>query len=203
MQKLTALYVRVSTVGKQEKGLDSQEQALIEYCHNHGITNYKFYRDRQTGGNLDRPALKKLQQDIFRGRISTVIVWKLDRISRSLKDGIALLVDWLECGLRIVAVAQQFDFNGAIGQLVASVLLGIAQMEQENIRENISRGMQAAKKRGVQIGGSKPKIKLQEVVELQKQGNTISNIARKLNCSRQTVYAALQRREQILCVKMK
>ena len=107
MQKITALYVRVSTLGKQDKGLESQEKALVEYCQNHGIGNYKFYKDKQTGGNLNRPALQKLQQDIFSGRISTVIVWKLDRISRSLKDGIGLLVDWLEDGLRIVAVSSR------------------------------------------------------------------------------------------------
>ena len=197
MQKITALYVRVSTVNKQDKGLESQEKALLEYCHNHGISNYKIYRDKQTGGNLDRPALQKLQQDIFGGRISAVIVWKLDRISRSLKDGITLLVDWLESDLRVVAVAQQFDFNGAVGQLVASVLLGIAQMERENIRENISRGMQVAIKNGKRIGGSKPKIKPQEAVELKKQGKTIAEIALKLKCSRQTVYSALKRQQNV------
>jgi DNA invertase Pin-like site-specific DNA recombinase len=195
MQKITALYVRVSTISKQDKGLDSQENALIEYCQNHGIKNYKFYRDKQTGGNLDRPSLNKLQEDVFRGRVSTVVVWKLDRLSRSLKDGINLLVNWLENGLRVVAVAQQFDFNGAVGQLVASVLLGIAQMERENISENISRGMQAAIKKGKRIGGSLPKIKPQDAVELKKQGKTIAEIARQLNCSRQTIYSALKRQE--------
>lgn len=191
--KHTALYVRVSTAHKQDKGLDSQEKALIEYCRNHGITDYKIYRDKQTGGTLDRPALLKLQQDIFRGRVSTVIVWKLDRLSRSLKDGIGLLVDWLEQGIRIVAVAQQFDFNGAVGQLIASVLLGIAQMERENIRENISRGMKAAKQRGVKIGGSKPKVNTDEVLQLKEQGLSISAIANELGCSRQTVYSAMRR----------
>lgn len=193
MKKATAIYLRVSTVGKQDQGLKSQEQTLLEYCRNHGISNYKVYRDKQSGGSLDRPALQRLQEDIFRGKISTVVVWKLDRLSRSLKDGITLLVGWLENGIRVVAVAQQFDFNGSVGQLVASVLLGIAQMERENIRENISRGMQAAKQRGVRIGGSKPKITAQEAIELKKQGKTISDIARQLQCTRKTVYAALKR----------
>lgn len=194
--KHTALYVRVSTANKQDKGLDSQEKALIEYCRNHGITDFKIYPDKLTGGTLDRPALLRMQQDIFRGRVSTVVVWKLDRLSRSLKDGIGLLVDWLEHGIRIVAVAQQFDFNGAVGQLIASVLLGVAQMERENIRENISRGMQAAKKRGTRIGGSKPKITTAEVLALKKEGYGVAEIARQLKCSRQTVYSALQRARQ-------
>ena len=113
------------------------------------------------------------------------------------KTGIGLLVDWLERGLRIVAIAQQFDFSGAVGQLVASVSLGIAQMERENIRENISRGMQAAKQRGVRIGGSKPKIKPQDAIGLKKQGKTISEIAQHLQCSRQTVYTALSRQANV------
>ena len=95
------------------------------------------------------------------------------------------------------AVAQQFDFNGAVGQLIASVLLGIAQMERENIRENIARGMQAAIQKGKKIGGSKPKITAQDVVGLKKQGNTIAEVARQLNCSRQTVYATLKRQVNV------
>lgn len=126
MSKAVALYSRVSTVDKQIKGLRSQKEALKEYCRNHNLTNIKIYEDKVSGGKIDRPQLKKLQQDIFLGKISTVIVWKLDRLSRSLKDGINLLVDWLDRGIRIIAVAQQFDFNGAVGKLIASVLLGIA-----------------------------------------------------------------------------
>lgn len=197
MQKMTAIYVRVSTLTKQDKGLKSQEEALLEYCQNHDIDNYKIYRDKQTGGTLDRPALHKLRQDIFRGRISTVIVWKLCRISRSLKDGVALLATWLEQGVRVIAVSQNFDFSGAVGQLISAVLLAVSQIERDTIRQNISRGMKAAAKRGVRIGGSKPKIKPQEATELKKQGKTISEIARLLKCSRQTVYSALKRRAEV------
>ena len=87
------------------------------------------------------------------GKVGTVICWKLDRISRSLRDGINLLVDWLDRDVRVIAVSQQFDFNGGVGKLIASVLLGIAEMERINIRENIIRGMKATKARGVKIGG--------------------------------------------------
>ena len=191
--KHTALYVRVSTANKQDKGLDSQEKALIEYCRNHSISNYKIYRDKLTGGNLDRPGLKSLEQDIFRGRVVTVVVWKLDRLSRSLKDGISLLVDWLDRGIRIIAISQQFDFSGAVGQLIASVLLGIAQMERENIRENIARGMQAAKQRGARIGGSISKISANDILELKRKGMGVSAIAKELGCSRQTAYSAMKR----------
>lgn len=190
-----AVYIRVSTLDKQDNGLLSQEQALMEYCHNHGFQDddIKAYRDRMSGGNIDRPQLKKLQQDIFRGRISTVVVWKLDRLSRSLKDGINLLVDWLDKGIRVVAVSQQFDFSGTVGKLIASVLLGIAEMERQNIRENIVRGMRAAAERGVKIGGSEQRILADDILRLKEEGYNMSCIAKELKCSRQTLYLALRR----------
>jgi DNA invertase Pin-like site-specific DNA recombinase len=193
MSKDVALYIRVSTADKQTKGLQSQEQALKAYCKNHNISNIRVYRDKMTGGKIVRPQLQKLQQDIFLGQISTVICWKLDRLSRSLKDGINLLVDWLDRDVRVIAVCQQFDFNGAVGKLIASVLLGIAEMERQNIRENIIRGMQTAKKNGVKIGGRKPKLFAADIKQLKKEGLNVSQIAKQLSCSRQAVYLALKR----------
>lgn len=189
--KQTAIYIRVSTM-KQYKGLDSQQACILEYCRNHGISNYKIYKDRQTGGNLDRPALKRLQDDIFRGRVNTVIVWKLDRLSRSLKDGINLLCSWLEKDIRIIAISQNFDLTGAVGQMIMSLLLGIAEMERQNIKENIVRGLHRAKQRGIQLGGSEPQYDYNQIVTLKGRGMNVSQIARHLGCARQTVYTALK-----------
>ena len=164
--KKVALYVRVSTVDKQMKGLASQEDALKDYCRNHNLTNIKVYRDKMTGSKIDRPQLKKLQQDIFLGKISTVICWKLDRLSRSLKDGINLLVDWLDRDIRVIAVSQQFDFSGGVGKLIASVLLGLSEIQLIGIRENIVRGMNNARKQGKKIGGREPKLFADDITKL-------------------------------------
>ena len=190
--KQTAIYIRVSTF-KQETGLDSQQACILEYCKNHNISNYKIYKDRQTGGNLDRPALKRLQDDIFRGRVNTVIVWKLDRLSRSLKDGINLLCSWLEKDIRIIAISQNFDLTGAVGQMIMSLLLGISEMERQNIRENIVRGLHRAKQRGMKLGGSQPRIFVHQIQELKGQGMNMTQIANELNCSRQALYKVLNR----------
>lgn len=193
MSKVVGLYIRTSTIDKQEKGAESQEHALKEYCKNHNLSKLKVYRDKMSGGKIDRPALKKLQHDIFMGKIDAVVLWKLDRLSRSLKHGINLLVDWLDKGVRVVAVSQQFDFSGAVGKLIASVLLGIAEMERQNIRENIVRGMENAKKKGVKLGGSEARIHKQEILNMKKQGMNMSQIACNLSCSRQALYLALKR----------
>lgn len=195
MSKAVGLYIRVSTLDKQIKGLQSQEQALLEYCNNHCLTNIRTYRDKISGGKINRPQLDKLQKDIFLGKISTVICWKLDRLSRSLKDGINLLVDWLDRDVRVIAVSQQFDLSNAVGKLIASVLLGIAEMERVNIKENIVRGMKAAKARGVKIGGKEPKIFAEDIIRLKEQGLKMTEIAKELGCSRQALYLALRREE--------
>lgn len=192
--KAIGLYVRVSTLDKQNKGLESQEDALKDYCRNHNLTNIRIYRDKMTGSRIDRPQLKKLQNDIFLGKISTVICWKLDRLSRSLKDGINLLVDWLDRDVRVIAVSQQFDFNGGVGKLIASVLLGIAEMERQNIRENIVRGMNNARKQGKKIGGKEPKLFADDIIKLKAQGLNMSQIAKQLGVTRQGCYLALKRK---------
>lgn len=193
MSKAVGLYLRVSTLDKQTKGLQSQESALQEYCRNHNLTKIKIYKDKMSGGKIDRPQLQKLQQDIFLGKISTVICWKLDRLSRSLKDGIILLSDFLERDVRVISVSQQFDFSGSVGKLIASVLLGIAEMERENIRENIVRGMQTARKNGKKIGGREPKLFAKDIHKLKEQGLNMSQIAKQLGVSRQACYLALKR----------
>jgi DNA invertase Pin-like site-specific DNA recombinase len=162
--KMVAAYCRVSTLD-QEKGLKSQENSLQDYCNNHGLANLIWYRDRVTGSTADRPAFNKLQRDIFAGKIDTVVCWKLDRLSRSLKDGINILTDWLEKDVRVIATAQQLDFSGTVGQLIASVLFAIAAMERENLRENTKRGMAAAKARGVKLG-KRPKLFAKDIMPL-------------------------------------
>jgi DNA invertase Pin-like site-specific DNA recombinase len=123
------------------------------------------------------------------GQINTVVVYKLDRLSRKLSDGINVLTGWLDKGVRVVSVTQQLDFSGATGQLVAAVLLAVAQMEQETRRERQAVGIEAAKKKG-KYKGRKPgtnKGDVSKVAELKADGLSYSQIADKLSLSRSTV----------------
>jgi DNA invertase Pin-like site-specific DNA recombinase len=108
--------------------------------------------DQSSGDDLERPALEQLQGAIFNGEVKTVVVWKLDRLSRSIRDGVNVLADWCDRGQRVVSVTQQIDFNGAAGKMLAAVLLGVAEMEQETRRERQAAGIAAAKERGVYKG---------------------------------------------------
>ena len=191
MKKKVAVYCRVSTFD-QQKGLKSQERALKAYCSNHGFTNLVWYRDKMTGSTTKRPAFKKLQHDIFIGRVGAVVCWKLDRISRSLKDGINVLTKWLAKGVRIVAITQDLDFNGKLGEFMMAVLFAFAQMERENLRENTKRGIAAARARGVRLG-KRPGQWCKKVSPLLKAGLTIGEVADRLGKSRQAVYDVLKR----------
>jgi len=185
------VYLRVST-HDQEKGIESQRHALEEYLSNHGIAGAKWYEDRLSGSNTARPQFQQLQRAIFKGQIKTVVCWKLDRLSRSLKDGITILTDWIADGVRVVSVAQQLDFTGTIGQMVAGILFALAQMERENLRENTKRGMAKAKAAGVKLG-KRPKLFACDIKALLEQGMSMTQVAAHLGKSRQACYNALRR----------
>ena len=81
----------------------------------------------------------KIYRDkLFAGEYKTVIVFKLDRLSRSLTDGLTVISDWLSSGVRLVSTSQQFDFSGAIGKMLSAVLLSVAEMENGSPRGHIS-----------------------------------------------------------------
>jgi len=191
-ERFVACYVRVSTLD-QEKGLESQERALREYCHNHGLRPVRWYRDIISGATTKRPAFDKLQRRIFEGKVHTVLVWKLDRISRKgIKEGVNIITGWLEKGIRLVSVTQQLDFSGPVGEMIASILFALAAMERENLRENTKRGLAAARAKGVKFG-KQATIHAEDVVPLLRSGMMITDAAAKFGKTRQAVYHMLRR----------
>ena len=94
-----ACYCRVST--RQQK-TDSQKAEIQRWLKGHGLNpkSVQWFEDHESGKSIQRPAFEQLQQAIFSGQIKTVVVWKLDRLSRRLKDGINVLADWCEQGCK-------------------------------------------------------------------------------------------------------
>lgn len=182
-----SIYLRVSS---RDQDARIQRAEIEKYLANHNITEpVTWFEDKQSGKDLERQALKELQKAIFAGEIKTVIVWKLDRLSRNLRDGINLLADWTERGIRIISVTQQIDLSGAIGRMVVALLLGIAEMERENIRERQAAGIALAKERGVYSGRRRGTTKgnPERARELESRGLEPEEIARALGVSLRTV----------------
>ncbi|MBC8875299.1 MAG: recombinase family protein [Planctomycetes bacterium] len=191
--KTIACYIRVSTVGQDQAG---QRREINRWLKGNGIdpSTVRWYIDKSTGDNLDRPDFERLQNDIFMGDIGTVVIWRLDRLSRTIRNGLTVLCDWCDKSLRVVSVSQQIDFNGTVGKIIASVLFGVAEMEQQTRRERQAAGIAAAKEAGVYIG-RKPgttKAKPARAKRLADKGLTHGEIATALGVSRRTVIRYLQ-----------
>jgi len=191
MKKLAA-YIRVSTTGQT---LASQKAELESWiAGNCPERDVVWFEDKATGNNTDRPGFAKLQKAVFNGEVDTILVYKLDRLSRKLQDGINVICGWVDSGIRIVAVSQQIDFNGTVGKMFASVILAVAEMEQETRKERQAAGIAVAKKAGKYKGrkAGTHKADTARAKELREAGHPVSEIANLLGVSRPTVYAYLK-----------
>ena len=182
---MIASYIRVSTTDQKT---DLQKVEIAAWAKAQGVDpeTITWFEDRISGKDTKRPALQNLKKQIFSGKVKTVILWKLDRLARNKRDG--LLADWCSKGVRILSVTQAIDLSGVVGQIVASVLLGLAEIELENIRERQSAGIAIAKKRGVYSGrkAGTTKAKPARAKELQKQGLKPSEIGKALGVHEMT-----------------
>ena len=184
-----AVYMRVST---QAQKTDLQEADILCWlvAHGHDLEKVQWFKDHETGKHLSRNGLNALAEAIFAGQVDTIIVWKLDRIARSLKDGVSTLSHWCECGIRVISITQQLDLSGTIGQTIASVLFGIAEIELKTSKERQAAGIALAKKRGVYKGRKKGTMKAnpQRAIELAGQGWKPQEIANALGVSKRTIH---------------
>src|SRR5690242_13215103 len=114
-----ACYVRVSTVGQNEVG---QRREIEKWLAGNGIDprSVVWFVDKESGDTLRRPDFERLQKRVFSGEFRTVVVWRLDRLSRKMRDGINVLCEWCDKGLRVVSVTQQIDLSGTVGKMIAA-----------------------------------------------------------------------------------
>ncbi|MEE4378667.1 MAG: recombinase family protein [Candidatus Competibacteraceae bacterium] len=189
---IIACYCRVST--RHQKN-DGQKAEIERWLRNHAIdmATVRWFEDKESGTVTHRLAFDEMQKGLFEGNIRTVVVWKLDRLSRRLRDGMNLLADWCERGVRVVAVTQQIDLSGPVGHMLASVMFGLAEIELEYRRERQAAGIEVARKNDVYKGRRRGTTKARpvRVKELHDQGLTVSEIANAMAVSRRTVFRYL------------
>lgn len=160
LENMVDLYVRVSSTEQAEEGysLEEQEARLRSYCEAYGYTIHAVHIDPGfSGANLDRPGIRKLINDVRSGVCKKVIVWKLDRLSRSQKDTMILLEDvFLANNCAFVSMTESFDTSTPAGRCVVGILASFAQMERENIRIRTTIGRQARVRQGHYHGSHAP-----------------------------------------------
>ncbi len=159
-----AIYTRKSSeegLDQDFNSLDAQREACEAYIasqrHEGWVLLKEHYDDGGiSGGHLDRPALQRLMADIDAGRVDQIVVYKIDRLTRSLSD-FAKIVDTLDAaGASFVSVTQSFNTSTSMGRLTLNVLLSFAQFEREVTAERIRDKIAASKKKGLWMGGNVP-----------------------------------------------
>lgn len=156
-----AIYTRKSTDERLDlefNSLDSQRAAAEAFITSQKSEGWvclpKKYDDGGfSGGDLDRPALNELLKDIAAGEVDCVVVYKVDRLSRSLFDFAKVMGQFDECGASFVSVTQQFNTTHSMGRLTLNILLSFAQFEREIIGERIRDKIAAQRKKGLWCGG--------------------------------------------------
>jgi len=159
-----AVYTRKSTeegLDMEFNSLDAQREACEAYIASQRAEGWILVPNRyddggHSGGTLERPALKRLLDDIENGRVDVVLVYKLDRLSRSLMDFAKLVEVFERCNVTFVSITQSFNTTTSMGRLTLNVLLSFAQFEREVIGERIRDKFAASRKKGMWMGGYVP-----------------------------------------------
>lgn len=156
-----AIYTRKSTdegLDRDFNSLDAQREAAESYVASQRHENWVLVADRYddggfTGANVNRPGLQRLLADVEAGKINVVVVYKYDRLSRSMLDFLQLLERLKRRGVSFVSVSQRFDTSTPVGEMTLNILLSFAQFERQIIAERTRDKVRAARRRGRWTGG--------------------------------------------------
>lgn len=173
-------YARVST---DDQHLDLQRDALAQAgC---GV----IYEEAASGKNAVRPELEQCRKALRAG--DTLVVWRLDRLGRSLPDLVQIVADLEQQGVGFESLAEKIETGSAAGKLVFHVFAALAEFERGLIRERTQAGLASARARG-RVGGRKPKLDHQQVREikalLRDPDIQVADVARRYGVSRTTLY---------------
>ena len=180
-------YGRVST---DDQNLDLQLDAL----HNAGITDDRIYSDTASGKDAERKELAACLKALREG--DTLVVWRLDRLGRSLPDLVRIVAELEQKGVAFESLTEKIETGSAAGKLVFHVFAALAEFERNLIRERTRAGLAAARARG-RSGGRKPKLDAKQIKEIRLLMSDMSipvdQIAERYKVSRTTIYKVAPR----------
>ena len=186
--KRIAIYARVST---DRQSTESQLNTLREYIEKREWNLFKEYIDEGfTGSNTKRPAFKEMMADAKKRRFDVLLVYKLDRLSRSLKNLIITLDDLKSTGIDFVSYDNSLDTTTPTGRLIFHVVGSVAEFEREIIKERVKSGLENARRKGKRLG--RPPVSsalVEEAKRLRSQGMPYRKIGLQLGIPESTVRA--------------
>ena len=185
-----ALYSRVSTDGQDP---EVQLQALRAHAAQRGWPIVEEFVDHgYSGAKEKRPALDRMIKAAWTGTFQAVLVWRFDRFARSVKHLLTALEQFRSLNINFISLQEQFDTSTPIGHAMFTIIGAMAQLERDIIRERVKAGLDRARSRGVRLGRPTAQAKPDEVTDLKQQGLSVSEIAKRLRCSRSTVKRRLR-----------
>lgn len=175
-------YARVST---SQQSLDIQIKALKDA----GVKANRIFSDKASGNHAGRKGLELLRMKVEEG--DTILVKKLDRLGRDTVDMIQLIKEFDQMGVAIKFLDDGIGTEGDMGKMVVTILSAVAQAERQRILERTNEGRLEAKEKGIKFG-RKRTVNREQVQTLHNQGIGATEISRKMNVARSTVYKILE-----------
>jgi len=185
-KKTVAIYARVST---DKQKVDMQIRELRQFAKRTGWTIYQEYIDQSfTGANINRPAFQKMMEAARKRKFNILLVWKLDRLSRSLKDLINTLDTLGTCGVDFISYDNNLDTSTPTGKLVFQIVGAVAEFEKDIIRERVIAGLVNARSKGKRLGRPPiPRPTLEKAKEMRSQKISFREIGRTLGIDEGTI----------------
>lgn len=191
MKKAVAIYARVST---DRQTVDMQIHELKEYVKRRGWNLYREFIDQgYSGSDTKRPAFQEMMNEAKKRKFDVLLVWKLDRLSRSMKDLVMVLNELGGLGIGFVSYDNNLDTSTPTGKLVFHVIGAVAEFEKDNIKERVKAGLENAKRKGKKLG--RPGVDdsvIEEAKALRGQGKSFRKIGKELGISEGVVRQRLK-----------
>lgn len=186
-----AIYTRVST---KEQNINTQLQNCESYCKYRKQEIYKIYKDiGESGKKSSRPQFDIMLKDMRHNKFKTVIVYKLDRIGRSLPHLISLFEEFKKRGVSFTSTTQNIDTETPEGRMFMNMMMVLSEYERELTVDRVKEGLVRAKKEGKILGRPKVKINKYEIMRLREDGVSLRKIAEKLELSLGVVQRCLKK----------
>jgi DNA invertase Pin-like site-specific DNA recombinase len=192
------IYARVST---KDQSCEMQIRDLRAYCAARGFEPAREYIDvGQSGAKDSRPELNILMDDARKRQFDAVVVWRFDRFARSTKHLLLALEEFRSLGIQFISYQENMDTSSPLGQALFTIVSAVAQLERDLIRERVSAGLRNARANGKQLGRPKSSVDRESILELKAQGNSLRQIAGKLEVGYGTVRSRLLITDKTLTV---
>ena len=154
MEKIEVIYARQSVDKKDSISIETQ---INECTKKLDTKNFRtFYDKGYSGKSMDRPQFQEMMNEVRKGIVSKIIIYKFDRISRSLIDFLSMQQEFSEYGVKLISCSEDFDTSTQVGKMILNILMMFAEMERESIQQRIKDNYYARGEKGFYLGGPPP-----------------------------------------------